>query len=417
VVESRWAIFRNRDFILYWLGFLLSLIGDAIFSITLSWLVVEATGSGVIMGSILMAMGLPRIVLMLLGGVMTDRMDARRVMIISDLLRAGVMGGLMVLAWGGRPPVWSLYAVALTFGAVDAFYWPAANALRQRLIPPGQLSQANGIITGSMQASVIVGPPLGAVLLKVGGYSLNLFLNGLSFLVSAATLFALSLPAREAPAASVRRSIWQDLYSGIRYVWKTPIILTLIVTTFVANIGANGVGVGLPFLADEMGVGVEGMGQMTSGYGIGGVLGALVFSLWVNRRPSLVLVVLAFLVQGLAFSLVGLAGGTWQVALLLAIVGIAATTVMVNFNSIVQSLVPPDLIGRVSSVSALISMGSTPIAQATAGWLMDQLGPRLLYIGGGLLEVVAALVALTRPAIRNYEKEAQPVSYRTQPLP
>ncbi|HEU4964331.1 MAG TPA: MFS transporter, partial [Bacilli bacterium] len=186
--SSRWTLFRNRSFLFYWLGYLLSHVGDSVFLIAAAWLVADVTGSGWMMGAYFMCLGIPRVLLMLVGGVFVDRMEPRTWMLLSDGLRGVVMILFYLLIVDGTPSVWGLYVIAVLFGTVDAVYWPAANKLRQRVVARENYSQANGVLVGSMQMAMIAGPVLGAALLALGGTGLAVLFNGISFFVSALTL-------------------------------------------------------------------------------------------------------------------------------------------------------------------------------------------------------------------------------------
>jgi predicted MFS family arabinose efflux permease len=357
---SRWSLFTNRNFLFYWIGFLLSSFGDAIFTLTLSWMIVDITGSAIIMGTYLMVVGLPRAALMLFGGVVVDRLSPRTVMLYSDLLRGVVMVVLLLLCLGGTPPLWSLYVLGLIFGSVDAFYWPAASRLRQNLVIREQYTQMNSIITGTIQASVIVGPLVGASLLSLGGYTLGIAVNGLSFLLSALTLFAIRLGVASTSASGKQtRSIRKDLIEGLQFVWQTPILLTQLSAVFFANAGMNGASVGLPFLAQEYGVGADGFSRMSAAFGIGGVVGAVLFAVIVIKRPTPRMTWAAFFIQGLCLMIVSLTGHYMQAAVCLLGIGLASTAIQVLGPSVSQSLVPPEMMGRYASIGALLAMGST----------------------------------------------------------
>src|SRR4051812_42132351 len=119
-MTSRWSVFRNRDFRNFWLGYLLSQFGDAVFFITVGWMIVEITGSGLIMGTFLLLLGVPRVILMLVGGVLVDRISPRGLMFWSDILRAVVLGVMLLLPLEKGAPLWPLYVLAVIFGSVDA---------------------------------------------------------------------------------------------------------------------------------------------------------------------------------------------------------------------------------------------------------------------------------------------------------
>ena len=402
-------IFNDRSFLAYWIGFFFSAVGDAVFSLAIMWMIVETTGSALLMSTYLLLMGLPRLLFMLAGGVMADRWNPIKVMFWSDIFRALLMLVLFMAAMFGTPPIWFLFLLAILFGSVDAFYWPAANTLRRFIVSKESFTQSYGVIMGTMQLSAIIGPILAASMLALGGYGWAIAFNFISFLVSALTLRYIkyngsSLPLNEQP--QTKRSFKGELMEGLAFVWKTPVIFIMITTAFLANAGANGVGVGLPFLAKELGRGVEGLSMMSAGFGIGGVVGAIIFSILSIKNPTPRMTIMAFFSQGLAIVLVSLTGSLWQVVFLMALMGITSTAIQVIAPSVNQLLIPPHLMGRVSSVMSLVAMGSTPFAQAGAGFIVDAVSPHAIFAIGGTLEMLVALVAFFMPAIRLYGKSA-----------
>lgn len=404
-MSGRWDLLRTPSFLSYWLGYVLSALGDSVFMIAMMWMVVEMTGTGLIMGTLLTAFGLPRLVMILIGGVIVDRKNPRLIMIGSDLLRFAIMCVLFLFSISGHPPVWLLFVVALAFGAVDAFFWPAASAVQQRLVTPDRFVQSNSLLVGSMQAAHILGPLIGAVLFAFGGYKTAILFNALSFLISAITLMWVKLIATGTASKppTEKRSMWSDVREGFAYVWNTPVILTMIIVAFFANAGANSVSVGLAFLAESFGVGAVGLSQMSAGWAVGGLIGAVLLASIVIRNPTPRMAILAFFLQGLAISLVFFTHNHWQVVLLLVLCGIASTAIQVISPSVSQKIIPPALMGRVTSVRTLVAMGSTPFAQAIAGWVIDLSGPSMVYLYGGLLAVLASGIAFFVPAIRRYD--------------
>ena len=152
------APLRIRNFRNLWLGHGISLIGDQFKFVSLSWLVLSLTGRSAALGTVLMLQAIPRSILMLAGGVVTDRFHPRSVMLLSDLFRAFVVGTIAVLAWTQRITMPHVYALALLFGTVHAFFFPAQSAMIPELVPPGALRQANAIHQLTTQV-VIAGAP------------------------------------------------------------------------------------------------------------------------------------------------------------------------------------------------------------------------------------------------------------------
>lgn len=400
---SRWTLFKSRSFMAYLLGVWLSAIGDGVFYLALSWMVVQTTGSGLRLASILVAGAAPRLVLMLLGGVAVDRLDARKLMVASDLLRAAMLAALIALGGSGVPPLWALYLFSVLFGAVDAIYWPAAGVIKQRAVAPEYYTQANGLLIGAQKAAGLLGPLVAALLLQWGSYRLNMAADALSFVISAATLMLVRLRTPEGEQADpVKRSIWRDLTTGMRFVWQTPILLTLLAVIFVANAGANSIVVAMPFLTKQFGLGADGLAHMWMGWGAGAIVGAVVFTLVVIQQPKPRLGMLAFCLQGVAILFITFASNQWQVAGLMLLVGATSITIEVLLGSLLQTIIPLDLMGRVSSFLSVVAMGSTPLAQGAAGWLIDWMGAHHFFLWAGLVEALAAGVSLFLPVIRRY---------------
>ncbi|KEO81064.1 MFS transporter [Tumebacillus flagellatus] len=406
--SSRWALFQDRAFLLYWIGFALSAFGDAIFFLDLQWMIVKLTGSGLVMGTMMLVMGLTRSVLMLVGGVVADRFDPRKLMALSDWSRAFVMIALYLLTLGvGTPPMAALYTLGVIFGLVDAVYWPARNAFAQRIVDKENYSQMNSISTGTMQLSVIIGPVLGAILLSAFGFGVGMWINALTFIVSAFTLLAVrkhwnTVYTPKKPQDTTRTSFKTDLFEGLNFVRNTPVLMWLLILWFFANGAANGMSVGLPFIADEFGVGAQGLGYMRGAFGVGGVIGAVVLSIWAVKTPTPRKVFIAFTLQGLAMASISLMHNQWEVAALMFIGGIASTALSVISSSLMLLLIPQDLMGRVSSVNSILTMGSTPIAQGAAGTIIDFAGPHVLYAAFGIVEAGSSFAGLFVPALRKY---------------
>jgi predicted MFS family arabinose efflux permease len=410
--ESRWELFKNPNVSRYSLGLFLSALGDSVFYLTMAWMIMEVTGSGVIMATYLIAGGIPRIVMMLLGGVMADRLPARQIMIISDVLRAVIMGVLLLLCLDGTPPVWVLFVLGVLFGTVDAFYWPAEGVVRRRLVEKERFTQLASLLTGLMQLAIICGPLVGAMLLSAGGYTFGIAFNGVSFLISALTLFVihiLPLPEQQADGGErAKRSVRHDLLEGVRFVLQTPILLVLLVMSFFANMGVTSATVAMPFLADSFGTGAQGLSVISSTMAAGGILGSVLLTVWVIKHPTPRMVLLSFLLHGLMICIMGFVMNHWQAAAVMFVAGISTTAIQVIFAGWVQTVIPAALIGRVFSVMVLMSYAGTPIGQAAAGLLLDATSPNQVFFYGGVFETIVVTLAFLTPAIRRFGLKGQP---------
>src|SRR5690242_14798406 len=136
---------KTRNFILWWTGATLSLLGDQFYVVALPWVVLQLTGSAVVMGMVAMCAGIPRALLMLMGGAVADRMSARKLLMTTAACRAVLVGAIACLLWKGDLAIWHMYLLATGFGIADAFAMPSAPAMMRSLVEPQQLPAANSV--------------------------------------------------------------------------------------------------------------------------------------------------------------------------------------------------------------------------------------------------------------------------------
>ncbi len=181
----------NRRFTLLWIGQTVSRIGDYVYEIVLAWWILELTGSGAVMGSVLIVSFLPVALFTIIGGAVVDRVSRLGVMLVSDVVRAVAVLGVAAWAYAGHLELWPIYALGLLFGVGNAFFGPAYFALVPELVDEKDLPSANALTSMSFQLGRIAGPVIGGLIVVAGGTELGLLLNGLSFVVAAAFLVPL----------------------------------------------------------------------------------------------------------------------------------------------------------------------------------------------------------------------------------
>lgn len=403
---KNFEIMKNKNFVLYWLASWASALGDAIFTIGVSWWIVQEIGSALVMGTFLLIMGTTRSLFMLFGGVMVDRKSPILLMKLSLLTRAATMCIIIIVTMFSDTYI-ILYIIAGIYGIVDAVFLPAAAAARQRLVAKEYYTQLNSLLLLASQVSVIIGPVIGAFLIAVIGFKSLFVLITVVFVLASLALQVINLlpiSNKSNELSSKKSSFKQEILEGFSYVIRTPIILTNIIVAMIVNAGVSVLTVALPFLAKELNVGVKGLSIMTSGMGIGGTVGAIVFSLWIIKYPTPRMNYMVCALEGLAVLLIFFTVTTWQVALLLAIVGFTTTAINVIAPSVNQSIIPKELFGRVVSVMMLAMTGTIPVSQALAGYLIDNIkSVHQVFIYGGLLEILAGVIALSIPAVRFYK--------------
>src|SRR6478672_752043 len=193
---------RNAHFVLWWIGATTSLAGDQFYLVALPWVVLQLTGSGVAIGTVAMCAGIPRAVLMLMGGAITDRTSPRKVLIATASARTVLVAAIGFLLARNVLQLWHLYALALAFGVADAFALPSAGPLLRSLVQPEQLPAANSVWQSSALLTGIVGPAPAGMITKALGAASAFFLDAFSFLFVIAALWKVPDPPRSTTATA-----------------------------------------------------------------------------------------------------------------------------------------------------------------------------------------------------------------------
>jgi MFS family permease len=394
-----WTVFSSPSFRRLWVATTLSLFGDFFNYVALAWLVLQLTGSGLALGSVLVVQALPRAVLMLVGGALADRLSARLTMLGSMGLRTAVVAPLAVLVLTGRVQMWEVYAIAVVFGVVDAFYMPARSSILPKVVADHELEPGNAVLNVTAQTSVILGPVLGGLIVAALGIGWAFAADAACFAIG--FLFILWLPsaARTAPGeAHPDGGLGGQIVAGFRYAWADSGIRVLLIVIAVIDFAANGaLGVGLPTLAHgRFAAGAAGLGILLGAWGVGATLGALGAGFVPPPKRFGWLMVLLCAWLGVGMLGVGLVPSLLPAALLMAFSGVGTGVVNTYGISWLQRRTEPAMQGRVMSLVMLASMGLTPLAYAASGAIAD-VNPALLFlIAGGIILLCAAGTGASR---------------------
>lgn len=394
-----------RSFALVWSGQTVSRLGDQMFRVALAWYALDLTNSATAMGTIMVLTTLPLLVLLPLGGVLSDRLPRRNVMLLSDVGRGAIVTLLACIAWADTVQLWHLYSLALIFGTVDAFFQPAYTALVPQLVDEPMRPSANSLTLLSGQGSSIAGPIIGAWLLSVGSAALTFQINGLSFLFAALLLWFMRAPETQHGTAPASNSFVAELKEGISYIagipwlWVTILLFALVVVAASAPIA-----VGLPLLVRERFANdVTQLGALYTASAIGAVGSALcVGRITTLRRRGL----LAYSITALSgLGILGLGVTTnFTFALLCAAAdGVAFAVFSLVWMNTIQNMVPERLHGRVFSVDMLGSYCLLPLGYAAFGLLADRFSAAAIFVAGGISILVLVFIGLLVPAVRQLD--------------
>ena len=417
---------RDRDFRLLWIGATASLLGDGAFLVALAWQVYAMSGGPTGMSLVGIAMTVPTITFLLIGGVASDRFERRWLLVGADLLRAGALALLAGLTIGGQIELWHVVVLAALYGTGAAFHAPAFDALVPEILDGERLTQANALDQLMRPLALrLAGPALGGVLVGVAGAGGVFVLDCATFLVAAGTVLLMT-PARgrrdvaaggsmiadlregDPSRAGVAGSFVADLREGWRFVRGHSWLWATFASAAIAYLLFMGpVEVLLPWVVKE---GMKGsafdLGLVFAAGGLASMLCAVLLGRFGLPRRGITFMLIVWTLATLAVAGYGAASAVWQLMIASAIFNGLETAGTIVWATTKQRHVPGALLGRVSSLDWLISVGLLPLSFALTGPVSAAIGARETLIAAGLLGAIVTLAALYVPGMRVLDERA-----------
>ena len=385
---------RNPKYRLWLIGSTISFFGDQFYMVALPWLILQQTGSAVAMGAVMMAGSIPRALLMLMGGVLSDRVSARKIMMATATARTICVAVIGILVWFGILHMWELYALAVIFGVADAFAAPASTAYLPSLLQPEQLVAASSVGQSTAQLTTIVGPVPAGFVIKALGVAWAFFVDAVSFLFIIGALWKLPDPP-QSPAA--KKAVWPAIAEGIAYVGRDVPLRSLMLLAMTMNFCFTGpVAIGLTYLTKTRFGSPATLGTLMSAVAAGSLLGALLAGVWKIRRRGVLMLVVAAAVAPCLGS-IGFMDRVWLLAGVLFVIGVLAGLLNVHFSAWVLQRIDAAVRGRVASVLMLATYGLLPISYAIAGFLIAWNLKFTFLIAGLAMLITAAGASLQKP--------------------
>jgi MFS family permease len=381
-----------------------SLVGDGVFMIAMAWQVYALSNAPTALAMVGIAMTVPTLALLLLGGVLSDRFDRRRMMLAADLIRALAVGAIAALSLAGVLELWHVVALVVPYAAGNAFFGPAFDAIVPDVVPPSELAQANALDQLVRPIALrLAGPAAGGVLIEAAGVGAAFALNAVSFAVSAGAVLAMSA---RAPLPRVSNgSVVGDIRAGFDYVrrhvwlWGTLASAALAYLLFMGPIEIL-----LPFLIkNDLGASAADLGLVFAAGGVGSVGCAVVIGRRGLPHRDITLMYAAWTLATLSVAGYGIASAVWQLMLVSLVFNAFETAGFIVWSTAKQRHVPPHLLGRVSSLDWLISTGLLPLSFALTGPASAGLGAQATLIAAGVLCATVTLAALMLPGMRAIE--------------
>jgi len=397
---------RHRSFRLLWFGQLVSNVGTQMRLVALPYQIYLLTGSPFHVGLLGLFQAIPLISLPLLGGVLADRADRRRVLIATQ---SGLIASSLVLAvvtQFGSTELWILYSLTAISASFSAFDQPARGALVPNLVERAELPAAIALNQMLYQTAAIVGPAVGGLVIASYGVAAAYWIDAVTFAAAIAAAVALRAPKQ---VVALPQSVMESLVEGLTYVVRNRLLFSEMVIDLLAMFFGS-VRALMPFYAEQVfKVGAQGLGLLFAAPGVGALI-AVVTSGWVSRvRRVGVAVIVAVCSWGLAISAFGLmTEGMFALALVLVALAEAADVLSAIFrNVILQGAVREELRGRLTAIHGLFVIGGPNLGQVRAGAMAALVSPQFSVISGGLACILSAFaVAIWAPELARYDRAA-----------
>jgi len=387
---------RNSGFRLLWMGRSVSVLGDQFYLVALPWLILQYTDSAVSLGTIMMTAAVPQAMLMLVGGVVSDRTSPRRILLTTTSARTLCVALIGALVWLQVLQLWHIYLLVFAFGVADAFALPAAQTFLPSLVEPDQLAPANSITQITQQVATIVGPAPAGIVVKSVGTAIAFFIDAVSFLFVIGALWR--LPDPPIPAAATRRTgMLQSLVDGISYIKDDVALRTLLLVAAALNFCLSGpASIGIAWMSKHTFGSPVAFSVCVSALAAGGLLGAVLAGVFKPRMRGRLLIAVSGLIA-VCTGLLGSLANLWLLAADLLIMSAAAGFLNVHIVAWLQQRVESQYRGRAMSVVMFAAVGLQPLSLALAGIAVN-FNVGLMFAGAAtLMLIVTATAALQAP--------------------
>ncbi|MFW2339436.1 MAG: MFS transporter [Acidimicrobiia bacterium] len=388
-------LLRIPDFRRLWTAQAISFFGDSLTIFGLLFLTQRLTGNAASVAGVLIAMSLPMLVVGLGAGVWVDRLDRKRVMIWSDVIRAMLVPVFLLVRSADQ--VWIIYVVAFLVASVSSFFSPARGALLPRIVGMDKLMAANSITESSRVLFGVLGTAAAGLLVGLfDGFEVAFTIDALTFVASAAMVARIRTSgAIEAVDQSPdKTSALSEFMAGMRVIGGSRLLTGMLVAAGITMFGLGAVNALLvPFVIGELELKETWFGLLEASQASSMILaGALAAVLAAKLKPTTVIPI-ALAAAGIVVGLFAGVSNVWQLGALLFVVGWFVTPLQASFATIIQTETPPELLGRTGSALNAAATASNVAAMAIAGGVAAVVGVRSVFFIGGVVVLISALVA------------------------
>ena len=399
--SSAWQVLRNRDYSLLFSGQLVSAAGTQIQVVAVAWQVYLLTNSAVALGVIGLVQAIPRLIFSLVGGVVADAYDRRRLLLIINTIMAGLSAILAITTRAGVINIGIIYAIVLLAAVASSFEFPTRQAIIPTLVPREQMADALSVSMVLMQLTFVVGSAAGGFVIAWVGLANTYWIDVISYFVVIGSLFLMNVPSVSPDKRA--QAGFGALLDGMRFLRAHPIILAVLSLDFFATFFGSPRALLPVYAVSILHVGAAGLGILQAATSVGAVaLTPLTGRIGRISQQGLG-VALAIIGWGICIVAFGLSSGPLLLsALFLAGAGAADMVSMVLRGLIVQMTTPDEFRGRISAVNAMFVIGGPMLGQFESGLVAGFTSPVFSVVSGGIACIVAtvAVVALVPGMLR-----------------
>ncbi|MEK4099053.1 MULTISPECIES: MFS transporter [Bacillus] len=398
-------LLKNTNFLFLWAATLFSSFALAFFTFSQTWYIAKTLNLEASLGIVFVALSVPRLIFMIIGGALADKFPKKNIMFYSNIIRAILVATILTWFIVGDVTLYTFALFALFFGLADAFFWSADGSILPELVEKSRLTQANSLTQMTNQASVILGPVLGGILIKFTNYETIFSITILLLIIAAILVQKIQFTVPEKNETD--KGMFTSIKEGILYVKESPFLSTFLICSAFLNLFLIGpMQVGFPLFVKNVlhGDSLQ-FSYLEASVGGGMAIGAVIVGLKnINRRRGLFCIIM-MLLSGVFFLAINFSSVLWQALLAGMFYGITIAMAIVPLMAMIQSTVKEEMMGRVMSLLMLSSMGFIPLSYAFTSLALGVGIPIVTVMKSGAIAVIVFVlfVAIRVPVVRKFD--------------
>ena len=366
------SILKNPTFLLFFIGNTVSLIGFGFNLIGFSWLVLEETGSEILLGKIMAAATLPGLLISLFTGVIIDKMNRKWLLVILNVFRMVIIGSFVFILVKNEFSLTSLFCTVFLMGIGSSLFWPTATAFVQELVSDDEYFNANALLSASYQVGSILGAGIGGMVVHYHGVSTSFFISAIAYFISA--LFIVSAPFLHTKKYGKSEKILQAVFRGFLFLKEEKGLLVFGLTSILADVAIWGSLSVLTISISKIiyNAGSWGYGIMDGFYGVGALLSTIVSGYFITRTKKQIYLIICFFTAGIMCLCVPVLPSLWLASIAYLIMGLTNNSARIVSRTVFMEMVSNKIMGRVQTVLGMYTRVMVIFSSLIAGYMIEK---------------------------------------------